>query len=60
MQASTLAFALYELAKRPDFQAELRAEILDNLEKSQSGDMQYEAMPLLNALIKVDPPRHSL
>ncbi|KAJ7274694.1 cytochrome P450 [Mycena rebaudengoi] len=47
--ANTLAFALCELAKDPDFQARLRAEINSSL-AIESGN--YDNLPLLNAFIK--------
>ncbi|KAJ7245279.1 cytochrome P450, partial [Mycena rebaudengoi] len=47
--ANTLAFALCELAKYPDFQARLRAEINSSL-AIESGN--YDNLPLLNAFIK--------
>ncbi|KAJ7248932.1 cytochrome P450 [Mycena rebaudengoi] len=46
--ANTLAFALCELAKDPDLQARLRAEINSNL-AIESGN--YDNLPLLNAFI---------
>ncbi|KAJ7248944.1 cytochrome P450 [Mycena rebaudengoi] len=47
--ANTLAFALCELAKDPDFQVRLRAEINSSL-AIESGN--YDNLPLLNAFIK--------
>ncbi|KAJ7249976.1 cytochrome P450 [Mycena rebaudengoi] len=47
--ANTLAFALCELAKDPDFQARLRADINSSL-AIESGN--YDNLPLLNAFIK--------
>ncbi|KAJ7256309.1 cytochrome P450, partial [Mycena rebaudengoi] len=47
--ANTLAFALCELAKDPDFQARLRAEINSSL-AIESGN--YDNLSLLNAFIK--------
>ncbi|KAJ7256287.1 cytochrome P450 [Mycena rebaudengoi] len=48
-QANTLAFALCELAKDPDFQARLGAEI-NSSPAIESGN--YDNLPLLNAFIK--------
>jgi len=45
--ANTLAFALLELARAPDLQEKLRAEI-----HSMAGSRAYDSMPLLNAVIK--------
>ncbi|KAJ7643102.1 cytochrome P450 [Mycena polygramma] len=52
--AITLSFALDGLAKDPQFQAELRREVCEAYTESEEsdGDMPYERMPLLNALIK--------
>ncbi|KAF7335030.1 Cytochrome P450 [Mycena venus] len=49
--ANTIAFALLELARHPDFQEKLRDEIHSALGTSQ-GAGPYDSMPLLNALIK--------
>ncbi|KAF7372983.1 Cytochrome P450 [Mycena sanguinolenta] len=51
--ATTLVWALYELAKNPDFQNKLRAEISEA--GPPDGELSYadlERMPLLNALVK--------
>ncbi|KAF7330123.1 PAH-inducible cytochrome P450 monooxygenase [Mycena sanguinolenta] len=48
--ADTLAWCLHELAKDPDYQEKLRAEI--QLHRSRSDEIDYDSMPLLNALIK--------
>ncbi|KAJ7447255.1 cytochrome P450 [Mycena latifolia] len=50
--ADALAWCLYELAKDPDYQRRLRAEI--DASRSGSGGQQidYDAMPLLNAFLK--------
>ncbi|KAJ7184879.1 cytochrome P450 [Mycena filopes] len=45
--ASTLALGLRDLAKMPEFQVKLRAEIAAN-----RGSTGYDTMPLLNAFIK--------
>ncbi|KAJ7857243.1 cytochrome P450 [Mycena olivaceomarginata] len=47
--ANTVAWSLYELAKNPDLQTKLRAE-LDEAGPDDSVD--YDRLPLLNALIK--------
>ncbi|KAJ6601143.1 cytochrome P450 [Mycena vulgaris] len=47
--AAVIAWALYWLAQNPEFQEDLREEILSNTSKSQEG---YDSMPLLNALLK--------
>ncbi|KAJ7107696.1 cytochrome P450 [Mycena epipterygia] len=49
--SNTLAFALLELAKHPEFQDQLRAEIHSTL-GAGSGNVAYDNMPLLNAFIK--------
>ncbi|KAF7372988.1 Cytochrome P450 [Mycena sanguinolenta] len=54
--ATTLVWALYELAKNPDFQHKLRAEISET--GPPDGELSYadlERMPLLNALVKPSP-----
>ncbi|KAJ7261677.1 cytochrome P450, partial [Mycena rebaudengoi] len=45
--SNTLAFAIRELGKAPEFQGKLRAEINANL-----GSKAYDSLPLLNAFIK--------
>ncbi|KAF7374048.1 Cytochrome P450 [Mycena sanguinolenta] len=50
--ANLLAFCLLELARHPQVQQELRAEIHHFL-GSQSDGFMYDNMPLLNAFIKV-------
>ncbi|KAK7029935.1 cytochrome P450 [Favolaschia claudopus] len=52
--ANTLAFGLWELAKHPEFQEELRAEIHSNTPAIEM--CAYDTMPLLNAFIKVLTP----
>ncbi|CAK5282791.1 unnamed protein product [Mycena citricolor] len=47
--ANTLTFALYELAQRPEVQSRLRAEVLDAV---QDTEIRYDAIPVLNAVIK--------
>ncbi|KAJ6481548.1 cytochrome P450 [Mycena vitilis] len=47
--ANTMAFGLLELAKHPEFQRELHAEILSS---GGGHNAAYENMPLLNAFIK--------
>ncbi|KAK0451235.1 cytochrome P450 [Desarmillaria tabescens] len=42
--AATIAWTLYELSKRPDYQARVREEL-------QKGPAEYESTPLLNAAI---------
>jgi len=49
--ANTIAFGLLELARHPDFQEKLRAEVHSALGTS-SGSVSYDNMPLLNAFIK--------
>ncbi|KAJ6562234.1 cytochrome P450 [Mycena capillaripes] len=46
--ANTLAFGLLELARNPEFQDQLRAEIHSSL----GATVLYDSMPLLNAFIK--------
>ncbi|KAF7336316.1 Cytochrome P450 [Mycena venus] len=50
--ANTLAFGLVELARAPEFQDRLRAEIHSALRASDGGSALYDNMPLLNAFIK--------
>ncbi|KAF7356161.1 Cytochrome P450 [Mycena venus] len=50
--ANTLAFGLVELAKTPELQDNLRAEIHSTLRASDGGSVSYDNMPLLNAFIK--------
>jgi hypothetical protein len=50
-----LAFGLVELAKHPEFQAQLRSEIHTVLGADRS--IAYDNMPLLNAFIKVRAAR---
>ena len=59
--ASTLAFALWELAKSPKIQRRVRDEVLtakrDIVKSTGTDEIPFsycEKMPLLNALIKVD------
>ncbi|KAJ7479483.1 cytochrome P450 [Mycena latifolia] len=49
--ANTMAFGLLELARHPDFQDKLRAEIYSN-PRTGIKDVGYDNMPLLNAFIK--------
>ncbi|KAJ7435067.1 cytochrome P450 [Mycena latifolia] len=49
--ANTMAFGLLELARHPDFQDKLRAEIYSN-PRTGVKDVGYDNMPLLNAFIK--------
>ncbi|KAJ7238128.1 cytochrome P450 [Mycena haematopus] len=49
--SNTLAFGLLELARNPEFQEKLRAEIHSFL-GTASGTLVYDTMPLLNAFIK--------
>ncbi|KAJ7292040.1 cytochrome P450 [Mycena rebaudengoi] len=48
--ANTLAFGLRELAKHPDVQDQLRAEIHSSL--GSNSEIVYDNLPLLNAFIK--------
>ncbi|KAJ7266345.1 cytochrome P450, partial [Mycena rebaudengoi] len=51
--ANTMAFAIRELAKDPDFQKKLRAEIYSSIDSSGApSGTGYDNMPLLNAFIK--------
>ncbi|KAF7350059.1 Cytochrome P450 [Mycena venus] len=51
--ANTIAYGLLELARHPDFQEKLRAEIHSTQGASASGgSAPYDSMPLLNAFIK--------
>jgi hypothetical protein len=49
-----MSFAIRELAKDPDFQKKLRAEIYSSIDSSGApSGTGYDNMPLLNAFIKV-------
>ncbi|KAJ6590201.1 cytochrome P450 [Mycena sp. CBHHK59/15] len=48
--ANVLSWALLELVRHPDFQHSLRQEILAH--KRQGVEVEYDDMPLLNALLK--------
>ncbi|KAF8142227.1 cytochrome P450 [Mycena galopus ATCC 62051] len=50
--ACTLAFGVLELAKAPEFQDKLRAEIHSTVSRAPAGTVAYDSMPLLNAFIK--------
>ncbi|KAJ7650920.1 cytochrome P450 [Roridomyces roridus] len=47
-----LAWSLYWLAANPDFQAKLRLEIRLATENAADGQLDYDGMTLLNALVK--------
>ncbi|KAJ7442348.1 cytochrome P450 [Mycena galericulata] len=49
--ANTLAFSLLELAKNPDLQTRLRAEI-HSMVGARGQNVVYDNMPLLNAFVK--------
>jgi hypothetical protein len=53
--ANTLAFSLLELAKDPELQENLRAEIHATVGNARASSVAYDNMPLLNAFIKVRP-----
>ena len=51
-----MAYILWELAKNPESQARLRAELDDNVSAKGNADftaVELENMPYLNAVIKV-------
>jgi hypothetical protein len=50
MQSNTIGFVLYNLARLPDFQRDLRAEIQRAVPPDE---VDYDRMPLLNAVINV-------
>ncbi|KAJ7828948.1 cytochrome P450 [Mycena olivaceomarginata] len=50
--ANTLAFSLLELAKDPELQENLRAEIHATVGNARASSVAYDNMPLLNAFIK--------
>ncbi|KAK7063641.1 PAH-inducible cytochrome P450 monooxygenase [Favolaschia claudopus] len=52
--ADALAWCLYELAKDPNYQTQLRSEIelYHSRSVSAGGPMEYDTMPLLNAFLK--------
>ncbi|KAJ6562191.1 cytochrome P450 [Mycena capillaripes] len=50
--ANTLTFGLLELAKAPELQAQLRAEIHSIFATAGADGVAYDSMPLLNAFIK--------
>ncbi|KAJ7504760.1 cytochrome P450 [Mycena galericulata] len=47
-----LAWSLYWLAATPDFQTKLRQEIQTTKENAGDEELDYDSMPLLNALLK--------
>ncbi|KAJ7867800.1 cytochrome P450 [Mycena leptocephala] len=47
-----LAWSLYWLAATPDFQTKLRQEIQTMKENAEGEELDYDSMPLLNALLK--------
>jgi hypothetical protein len=49
-QSNTIGFVLYNLARLPDFQRDLRVEIQ---RAGPPDEVNYEKMPLLNAIINV-------
>ncbi|KAJ7455755.1 cytochrome P450 [Mycena latifolia] len=51
--STTLAWAFHWLAQNPEFQGSLRQEILSAKLNLEEGELDYEKMPLLNALLKV-------
>ncbi|KAJ6601149.1 cytochrome P450 [Mycena vulgaris] len=50
--ADALAWCFHELAKDPDYQRRLRAEVETSRNSSGGRQMDYDAMPLLNAFLK--------
>ncbi|KAJ7843789.1 cytochrome P450, partial [Mycena olivaceomarginata] len=50
--ANSTCFALLELARAPDLQEKLRAEIHATMGSARTSGAAYDSMPLLNALIK--------
>ncbi|KAJ7455837.1 cytochrome P450 [Mycena latifolia] len=50
--STALAWAFHWLAQNPEFQGSLRQEILSANLNSQEGELDYDSMPLLNALLK--------
>lgn len=48
---NTMVFGCWELARHPEFQSQLRAE-LEASRRGTSQALNYESMPLLNAFIK--------
>ncbi|KAJ6604941.1 cytochrome P450 [Mycena sp. CBHHK59/15] len=50
--ADALAWCLYELAKDPGYQQKLRAEIQTHRTNAEGRHLDYDAMPLLNAMLK--------
>ena len=55
-----MAYILWELAKNPESQTKLRAELDANVSAKGNADftvLELESMPYLNAVIKVTHPR---
>ncbi|KAJ7806801.1 cytochrome P450 [Mycena olivaceomarginata] len=50
--STTLSFGLIELAKAPELQEKLRAEIHATMGSARASSVTYNSMPLLNAFIK--------
>jgi cytochrome P450 len=55
-QANTIGFGLLELARNPELQKILRAEIHSVVGAAVLGNIAYDRMPMLNAFIKVRVP----
>ena len=60
LTSSQMAYILWELAKNPESQTKLRAELDANVSAKGNADftvLELENMPYLNAVIKVTHPR---
>ena len=49
--AGTALWALYELSRRPELQERIRSEIEEA--RRSSGELNYDTLPMLNAVLKV-------
>ncbi|KAF8172705.1 cytochrome P450 [Pholiota molesta] len=50
--ANTLLWLLYSLAQYPDWQAKIRIEIMEASNKDSGKNLDYDRLPVLNAVVK--------
>jgi cytochrome P450 len=59
MQANTLSWSIYELARNPEWQAQVREEVQDAMNRNGLQTQQdLDGLKLLNAHLKVYPFTH--